>query len=251
MGMFEVIKLDIRIIEETKRKYLDMLTTKIFLNKEEVVVLTHGARKTVVVICPLCSKQKVRHYADISRTGHTLCRGCSKSIKVNIPTLGTKKGRLLIYDFVLPHQSIKKWQAQFKAICDCGKKVNVSAQSIKKGDTTSCGCYFMDMCQGENNPNYNPHLPMEERNGKRGYAAERWAKEVKRRDNYTCQVCWSIENIIAHHLNSYKSDKEARYNIENGITLCRECHTDFHLNFMGNYRIPCTSEDFEQYLLQV
>ena len=226
-----------------------MLTTKIFLNKEEVVGLTQGARKAVVVICPLCSKQRVVGYRYIIKAGHTLCCGCSKSIKVNAPMLGTKKGRLLIYDFAPPYKCKKQWKAQLKAICDCGTDKSYFASDLSK--TSSCGCFRKDTFTGEGNPNYNPNLLMEERNGKRGYAAERWAKEVKRRDNYTCQVCWSTENVIAHHLNSYKSDKEARYNIENGITLCRECHTDFHLNFMGNYRIPCTAENFEQYLMQV
>ena len=57
-------------------------------------------------------------------------------------------------------------------------------------------------------------------------------KKVMERDNFTCDICgfygkWG-EGLNVHHLNSYDWDVNNRTNINNGITLCEECHTDFH-----------------------
>ena len=62
--------------EQNKRKYLDMLTTKLFLNNEEVEGLTKGSGKMVIVVCPFCGKNRNCRYADIVKVGHTLCSGC-------------------------------------------------------------------------------------------------------------------------------------------------------------------------------
>jgi hypothetical protein len=36
------------------------------------------------------------------------------------------------------------------------------------------------------------------------------------------------KNIVAHHINSFNWDIENRANPDNGITLCKNCHKDFH-----------------------
>lgn len=56
-----------------------------------------------------------------------------------------------------------------------------------------------------------------------------WAKQVKDRDNYICQVCdkhWVSLN--SHHMFSYDRFVDYRYDLNNGITLCTNCHDDFH-----------------------
>lgn len=35
-------------------------------------------------------------------------------------------------------------------------------------------------------------------------------------------------NLVAHHLNGYNWDVENRFNLDNGITLCEDCHIEFH-----------------------
>lgn len=53
-----------------------------------------------------------------------------------------------------------------------------------------------------------------------------WAKAVKRRDNYTCQRCGchSKRGMHAHHIWSFAEFPEKRYDIDNGVTLCAQCH---------------------------
>lgn len=58
----------------------------------------------------------------------------------------------------------------------------------------------------------------------------RWRKAIFERDNYTCQECGvrsgnGIEvKLNAHHIKSWSEYPEFRYELENGITLCLDCH---------------------------
>jgi len=57
----------------------------------------------------------------------------------------------------------------------------------------------------------------------------KWAKFVKVRDNFTCQIC-GREGVYlnSHHIESYDVHIEKRFDIYNGITLCNHCHSMFH-----------------------
>lgn len=57
-----------------------------------------------------------------------------------------------------------------------------------------------------------------------------WRKAVYERDNYICQCCgYSQGGILnAHHLYSRNLHKDKRNDIENGVTLCKPCHVEFH-----------------------
>lgn len=57
-----------------------------------------------------------------------------------------------------------------------------------------------------------------------------WRSDVYKRDNYSCVVCGNNKsgNLIAHHLYSHHAHKELRLSVNNGVTVCRECHLSFH-----------------------
>ncbi len=48
---------------------------------------------------------------------------------------------------------------------------------------------------------------------------------VLKRDNFQCIWCHSENNLEVHHLYSFASFPEGRFDIKNAITLCRSCHT--------------------------
>ena len=62
----------------------------------------------------------------------------------------------------------------------------------------------------------------------------RWREAVFKRDNYTCQDCGVRgRELNAHHKKSWAQHKELRFDTNNGITLCLECHKKVHKKKVG------------------
>lgn len=61
---------------------------------------------------------------------------------------------------------------------------------------------------------------------KHGNAFDReWRRSVFERDNYTCKKCGQRGGRLqAHHIKPYKEYLDLRYDINNGQTLCVDCH---------------------------
>jgi 5-methylcytosine-specific restriction endonuclease McrA len=56
-----------------------------------------------------------------------------------------------------------------------------------------------------------------------------WRIGVFKRDNFTCQACEKIGGRLqAHHIQPWVGFKELRYEVNNGITLCVDCHKLTH-----------------------
>jgi hypothetical protein len=65
---------------------------------------------------------------------------------------------------------------------------------------------------------------------------KKWRSEVRKRDNNICQWphCGCTKKLQAHHINKWSDFPGLRYNISNGITLCRY-HHDFIKNDEDSY----------------
>ncbi len=74
-----------------------------------------------------------------------------------------------------------------------------------------------------------------------------WRAKVIRRDK-VCKVCGSKKNREAHHINSYSYYPEERYKLENGVCLCRDCHTAFHTMYKKSFRQKCNRDDWNNFL---
>lgn len=65
---------------------------------------------------------------------------------------------------------------------------------------------------------------------KSGKRHRQWRLKVLTRDNNTCQECGSKEQLHVHHIREFSFFPQDRYEIHNGITLCKECHNRLHKN---------------------
>ena len=57
--------------------------------------------------------------------------------------------------------------------------------------------------------------------------AQRWKRAVRWRDGNACRVCGVQRNIHVHHIKPFKKYPDFAADIDNGITLCGNCHTLF------------------------
>lgn len=63
-----------------------------------------------------------------------------------------------------------------------------------------------------------------------------WARKVKERDNFYCQICGKSDVYLhSHHCNSWDLFESQRFDVDNGVTLCEKHHDDFHVMYgFGN-----------------
>jgi len=133
-------------------------------------------------------------------------------------------------------------------IPECGHEWEVIPNNLLR--KTGCPVCALLNRMGENAPNWNFNLTDEERISGRFLNApeyREWRNNVFERDNYTCQCCGDDKggNLNAHHLDGYDWCEEKRIDVNNGVTLCEECHNNFHYiyGYGGN-----TKKQFEEWL---
>lgn len=61
-----------------------------------------------------------------------------------------------------------------------------------------------------------------------------WRAAVFKRDNYTCQKCGarhlkSVRPVLqSHHLKPFSTHHDLRFEVSNGLTVCKPCHKEIH-----------------------
>ena len=183
-------------------------------------------------------------YKEVS--GSSLRRGMSTSCGycVRFEDIGGERfGKLVAVEVI----ERRKGQTYWLCKCDCGETSEVTLANLKSGDIKSCGCSQYSF--GVDHHNYNPNLTEEERLKNRHRTNEVefrvWSKMVKDRDNYTCQICNQHRGKLnSHHLNGWNAFPEQRFDLDNGVTLCTDCHKDFHSQYGYGDN---TREQFDEY----
>ena len=89
--------------------------------------------------------------------------------------------------------------------------------------------------KGENNPAWKGGVTPLNNLIRKTKEYKEWAISVYKKCKYICQGCGikcKAKNIIAHHIKSFTYFPKLRFDINNGITLCRSCHIKYH-NLIG------------------
>jgi len=187
-------------------------------------------------VCPVCGKVEwVR-----KELLHKKCKSCAvKEAKKNI-SLETRRKMSEAKKGFIPWNKGKKMTKEYR------KKLS----EAHKGKQTWASFHREKLREKwrKNNPMKNPDI-VKKRSGefhhnwKRGITPERtkwetfqegkkWRLAVFQRDNFICRRCGKrgVE-LNAHHIFNWAENKELRNDINNGITLCKECHTEFHKKY--------------------
>ena len=172
--------------------------------------LTHGSNKKIIAICNGCKKERILRFQDYKK----LCKSCVKSGKNNP-----------MYGKIFSEEHKRKISKS-----EMGKVVSKEArQKMSKSKSGKNHPQYGKI--GKECHNWNPNLTNEDRQQTRKYPEYiEWRTAVFERDNFTCQICEDNKggNLIAHHLESYAVNPELRTVLENGKTICKKCHDNFH-----------------------
>ncbi len=74
----------------------------------------------------------------------------------------------------------------------------------------------------------------ERKRGRYTIAYKRWRMAVLERDLFTCTLCGCVGgHLEVHHKQSYAKHPDLREEIDNGVTMCYECHSELHGGHWG------------------
>jgi len=131
----------------------------------------------------------------------------------------------------IPKNGINKgWFKKGKSTWNSGLKGwnnghEVTEETREKIRNTLSGRKRQEMA-GKNNPNWKGGISRGYTKGyKNDYKYKQWRKAVFERDNYTCQDC-GLRGVYLepHHIKSWAKYPDLRYDVDNGTTVCLECH---------------------------
>lgn len=122
--------------------------------------------------------------------------------------------------------------------CSCGNVAFITFAKFKAGQRCKkCkNRNLSDKFRGDKSPNWDNEMTQEQRIKDRKYPEyTEWRRKVFERDEYTCQICGTHGGKLnAHHIQSYAKFPELRTDVSNGITLCTDCHKEYHRKIEHN-----------------
>lgn len=186
--------------------------------------------------CLVCGKNSSR-YLNAIRYGKSFSCGCKKLKHGSDKHYSGQQFHYLTLTKRVPSPKNKRGQF-WETKCRCGTIKILDTRFLRNKKIQSCGCFARELARkrrGKNSPNYNPNLSDQDRlDRKREYTFElfQWRKSIFKRDNYTCICCRQKGKVLnAHHIQSYTKFPALRTEINNGITLCKNCHKSFHKQY--------------------
>lgn len=183
----------------------------------------------IEIICDKCGKLFKSKIVDYNRRKYgDFCKQCALDER--------KYDQDFVFDYfkkyglnVLEGEIYTGFFNPIKFICTKHPEEGIQERSfvsIKYSKAKGCSFCEADSLRGENNPCWRGGTTSELQLARGSSEYPIWRKSVFERDNYTCQCCGdsSGANLNAHHLQNFSVYKELRYDVNNGITLCENCH---------------------------
>ena len=162
---------------------------------------------------------------------HCICEIIGNNRRLNfidVKNFYNDQGCELLEDHYVNNSTIMKYR------CSCGTIDYKDFSHFQRGQRCDeCLHKFrVENNTKERHPQWNHNLTDEERIIKRNYSEYReWVQKIYQRDNYTCQCCGKRGiTLNAHHIESYADNPDLRLDINNGATLCEECHSNKYEN---------------------
>jgi 5-methylcytosine-specific restriction endonuclease McrA len=183
-------------------------------------------QKPIISKCQVCGKVFIGYNAHVKQG-----RGkfCSKECYHNF-----------WIQKVLP-KILSKRNGSVQLTCQqCGKPFQAIKARLKRYNVKFCSkkCFddykrehAQELMGGSKHWNWKGGITTKNRKLRHKWEYKQWRIAVIKRDDYTCRLCGSkVERPVAHHIFDFQTYPELRYDVDNGITLCRACHRKIHIN---------------------
>lgn len=204
--------------------------TKILVKVEH---LYRGSGVKVLCKCDVCGRERMLAYGDYLDKYEIrkidMCNKCSKN---------TEEALKRYREFMLGENNPWRGKHHTEEFKQHLSETNSGENSPRWKGGKLLSNYNNKLCAaclilhnvGKNNPNWNPDKTDEERINERiisGY--KEWRTSVFERDDYICQISGQVGGkLVAHHIKNWANNKDLRLVIENGITMTKELHREFH-----------------------
>ena len=135
--------------------------------------------------------------------------------------------------------------------CSCGAIISTYSAALKDGRQKTCGNNTIHHSK-ENNANWKGGITPINIAKRSCQEYKDWRQQVYKKDYFTCQCCGKTIKEIelhAHHILNMSQYDDIKYSVNNGITLCKNCHItnipgSFHNTYGVKNNTPKQLEEF-------
>lgn len=163
----------------------------------------------IVLKCSICNNEFIKYVSELKYNKNKFCSIICRGKWQSIARIG---------------QNAPNKYKKLKRTCKiCNKVFKVPPSALLKSSCNFCSldCWY-NYNRGRNHTLWVGGVGFD-----RGYYWNKIRKQVYKRDNYTCQICYKKDIIInAHHIIPFRyfNLPEKANLLDNLITLCKKCH---------------------------
>ena len=164
--------------------------------------------------------KKGKHYPHLQRARIAVCPVCGKEFRA----IYDHKNRQAIY---CSKECWSKRATENRECPICGKKFQTSIKRNKIYCSNECRNLAYRERKGEQSHFWQGGKTKESDLLRTSAEYKDWRLAVFTRDNFTCQKCGQRKrDIEVHHIKERCKYPELMFDVDNGLTLCHECHKE-------------------------
>lgn len=131
-------------------------------------------------------------------------------------------------------------KTKMRYTCKCGRDAEINLSNFLSGRRCQ-GCR-VDKLYGKRSEEDRERLHRKRRSPE--YMT--WRKKVLKRDVFTCVCCGEFNTQLnVHHIESFSRRPDIALDVNNGVTLCEDCHKEYHNNF---FHADATVDSFDEFM---